>query len=481
MTKKSKPKNLPLFQGFYQKSTQKNQTIITKKPERIKKQPKNNKNQKSVKNMIRKPIVDKKVFIEVKNKKVYTVSEFLKHINQKFGQSEFKIKGEIGRVQIRGTYGFFTIKDKDRESILNCFVWKRVLDVCSIELEEGLEVLVQGFLEVYERTGNLNLQIKSIEPVGEGALKKAFEELKAKLEKQGLFQAKIKSKIPKFPQKIALITSKHGQAINDFTSNIGQFGFKIDFLDARVEGQRAVFDLLKAVRAFNQAKAQYDVLVLIRGGGSWESLQAFNNEKLALEIRKSKIPVICGVGHEGDVTIADLICDWRSSTPTAAAKKISENWSKAQEQLTNYESEIFNEYDYWLSQTRNQLNRYASGLDKNFSLVLEKFHEVKNGFLRSFDKLGYAIASQKQEVSKEQDLLLKNFQTQISQVHEIIKYADFQIKTSDPKRQLKLGYSLVYKKNRLVKKADQLKANDRLKIKFDQGKAESVVKSISNE
>ena len=414
----------------------------------------------------------------VLEKKFYTVSEFLKTTNKKLEENNFRVKGEVGKFQNRGNYAFFSLKDQKEESTVNCFVWANILRTCGVEITEGMEVMVSGFLQIYERTGSVSFQVKSIELVGEGALKKAFEELKMKLQNEGLFDEDIKKPVPMFPQKIALITSKHGEAINDFNMNIGSFGFEIKFVDSRVEGQRAVFDLISALKFFNKNYNDYDALVLIRGGGSWESLQAFNNEELARTIRDSEIPVISGVGHEGDVTIADLVSDYRASTPTAAAKKISENWVKTREQVSNWENVILNEFDYVLNQRFVQVNEYSGTLKESFSKIFQSYMRYEEIIKRGFEKYLNKISQYSEEIEGAFQKIEKEFKRNLESAQNVILRSEDQIRSNDPKRQLKLGYSIALKDGKVLKSVKNIKKGEEFQLKLNDGEIDSKVHNV---
>ena len=174
--------------------------------------------------------------------------------------------------------------------------------------------------------------------MGEGALKKAYDKLKQKLEKEGLFSSEKKKPIPEFPQRIGLITSETGAVIHDFLNNLGKYGYQISFVNSRVEGQIAVQGLLLAITYFSGK--EIDVLVIIRGGGSLESLQAFNNEALVRKIADFKIPVICGIGHDKDVSLASLAADKAVSTPTAVTALLNRAWEKAIHDVVALEKDL---------------------------------------------------------------------------------------------------------------------------------------------
>ncbi|MBD3299728.1 MAG: exodeoxyribonuclease VII large subunit [Candidatus Moranbacteria bacterium] len=466
---------LPLFESsFKEKEAVDRKTKIKIKQKTKKKKPVPKKNKRY------RVLIEKKGEKEKKEKKekVFSVGQFLNLVNDNLENIQVRVKGEVGKVQHRGNYSFFTLKDSTLDSTMNCFVWANVIKVCGVEIEEGLELVVDGFMQIFKRTGSVSFQVKSIELVGEGALMKAFEELKKKLEREGLFEAEIKKEVPFFPEKIALITSRHGEAINDFNMNIGNFGFKIEFVDARVEGQRAVFDLIRALELINKRSSFFDAVVLIRGGGSWESLQAFNNEELARKIRASKIPVICGVGHEGDVTIADLVSDFRASTPTAAAKKLSENWSKTREKVARWENIILNEFDYMLNQKYVWVNEYANALKSSFLRILENFRNYEDTIKRGFEKLSYRIKQEQENLKINQDILEKTFEANLKDRVDFVQRAESAILNNDPRRQLKLGYSIVMKGEEVIKSVDRLLVDDVLEVKIYDGELKTRIKKI---
>lgn len=407
-----------------------------------------------------------------------SVSGFLDATNAKLAGMNYRVQGEIGRVQPRGTYYFFALKDSGDESTLNCFSWARVISVCGVSVAEGLEVIVSGHLEVYKRTGSLSFQVETIEIVGEGALKKAYEELKIRLEEEGLFAPEIKKPIPQFAKNVALVTSRHGEAINDFTTNIGRFGFIIKFKDSRVEGQRAVFDIIRSIEIFNRKPECFDVLVLIRGGGSWESLQAFNNEAVARAIRASHIPVVCGIGHEGDVTIADLVADYRASTPTGAAKKISEHWAETAERVRIMEKTILDGYAVGLTSRRMSLESCSVIVREYFLRITSYWEEIRESVRRSADKLGFAIDAQKKSVSDLAKSLPGMFAAQIASGRDLLRRLEVVIKAGDPVRQLRLGYSILTRQERVIKNAAELKAGDFVRVTLFKGAAAAVIKKV---
>lgn len=407
-----------------------------------------------------------------------TVSELLDETNKKLASAECRVQGEIGRVQARGTYLFFSLKDMGDESTVNCFCWASVVRTCGLDIKEGAEVIITGHLSVYKRTGNLTFQVLVIEVVGEGALKKAFEALKQKLETEGLFASDIKKAIPEFPRCIALITSKHGEAINDFTTNIGQFGFCISFKDCRVEGQRAVFDLVKAIEFFNKRPDRFDALVLIRGGGSWESLQAFNNEAVARAICESDIPVICGVGHEGDVTIADLVADFRASTPTAAAKKISECWAKSREQVTICGNVIKDRMNFSLLKKSERIGRDANVIKGEFARIMDSYRRLEARLKSGIEKAGYYLKDRNRLLSESWLAIHDGSATLLRRSADLVSVLAGRIESGNPLRQLRLGYSIARKGGKIIRSVKDIQSGDSMDIKFSDGEVETEVRNL---
>jgi exodeoxyribonuclease VII large subunit len=391
-----------------------------------------------------------------KRDKVFEVGEYLDYLNVKLLETEARIKGEVSSVENRGNYIFFGIKDKEDESLLNCFIWGNDYAISGVELQEGMEIAIWGYPNIYKPSGRLSFQTKIIELVGEGALKKAYEELKRKLTDEGLFAPERKRKIPDFSYKIGLITSHQGAAIGDFTSNLGSYGFQIKFYNSRVEGKQAVFDLIRGIKWFNENTPWLDVIIMVRGGGSLESLQAFNTESMVREIAASKLPVLAGIGHEQDVTLAALAADKMVSTPTGAAVEISRSWNEAYQRVDGAER-------YLLSY---------------LSKILERFEKAKQSLHRETEKIGQAIFFSKEKVGTSVKNIYSSFSRLLMKIKEQIKNAEDQIRLNNPERQLKLGYSLVSLDGKILRSVKNVEVGDEVGIKVSDGELKSEVKKI---
>jgi exodeoxyribonuclease VII large subunit len=406
--------------------------------------------------------------------KVFEVGEYLNFLNEKLLDAEARIKGEVSEVKDRGNYLFFDIKDKE-ESIISCFIWKNDYQTSGINLEEGMEVIIWGYPNVYKPRGSLSFQTKLIELVGEGLLKKAYEELKKKLENEGLFAPERKKTLPKYVQKIGLITSHQGAAIGDFISNVGNYGYKIKFYDSRVEGKQAFFDLARGMKWFNKNFPDLDALVLVRGGGSLESLQAFNTEVLVREIAGSKIPVLAGIGHEQDVTLAALAADKMVSTPTAAALEIRRPWDEAIHGLESREKYILNTFQNIIIENKNVVLEAERTLSGILADIFERFRRARERLKNNLVKIKMTIDQDRSYLSNAGKKLSTNFERLFSNFVNLIKSMAEKIALHDPERQLKLGYSLVSLRGRIVRSVKDVRVGDEVDVKMSDGELRSKI------
>lgn len=237
---------------------------------------------------------------------------------------EVWVKGEIsGYKPSAAGHLYFSLKDSG--AVLSCAMFRAGGKV-KFELKDGLEVLVHGRVSVYAPRGNYQLIVQDVEPVGHGALQLAFEQLKAKLQKEGLFEAARKKAIPAHPSRIAIVTSPTGAALQDMLNVLGRrnAGISVLVVPSLVQGDAAPAQLVRAIQIVNKYKLA-DVLVVARGGGSLEDLWCFNDEAVVRAVAESKIPTISAVGHEVDFTLCDFAADLRAPTPSAAAELVSRN------------------------------------------------------------------------------------------------------------------------------------------------------------
>ncbi|MCX6739311.1 MAG: exodeoxyribonuclease VII large subunit [Candidatus Parcubacteria bacterium] len=401
--------------------------------------------------------------------KIFTVGDYLELLNVGLQQFDAKVIGEISSLDIRGNYLFFSIKDKKENAMMSCFMWGTAYKMSGVALEEGMEIQVHGFPELYKPSGRLTFKADTVELVGEGALKKAYDDLKKKLEKEGLFAESRKKPIPEYPQNIGLITSATGAVIHDFLNNIGKFGFKISFRNSRVEGALAVKELVQAVRYFKKSGRKIDVLVVIRGGGSLESLQAFNNETLVREIADCPFPVVVGIGHDKDVPIVSLVADKAGSTPTAVAKLLNFTWDSALSKVRLAEQKIFNRYREALYEKKDALRNCSENIEESFRRIFERFRNVEEKLKRNLVSIGSAIVRMKEKISQEGNILPGKLEDHFKRYKESLRYSEKMLAVNNPMRQLKLGYSLVFAKGKVIRKVEDVESGEEINIRVENG------------
>jgi exodeoxyribonuclease VII large subunit len=263
-------------------------------------------------------------FPEEINEKFFTISEITREIKTSLEHkfSNIGVLGEISNVRKPGSgHVYLTLKDKNSQ--LQAVVFRNTANRIKFELKDGMEVISFGSITVYEPRGQYQLIINKMEPKGIGALQLAFQQLKEKLEKEGLFDHAHKKTIPFIPQKIGIVTSPTGAAIKDILNIIDRRFANVEILicPVKVQGEGAAQEIAEAITELNNY-SDIDVIITGRGGGSLEDLWAFNEETVARSIHNSRIPVISAVGHEIDITIADLVADKRALTPSEAGELV---------------------------------------------------------------------------------------------------------------------------------------------------------------
>ena len=257
-------------------------------------------------------------------RRIYSVSDLTARIRDLLAKNftDIVVQGEISNCHVAGS-GHIYCTLKDERAQVRCVLFKTQQRGMKFRPEDGLQVMVRGTISVYEARGEYQIYVESIEPVGRGALQLAFEQLKKRLELEGLFDAAKKKPLPLLPSRIGLVTSSSGAAVRDVVRILTRRFPNVHLMlyPARVQGPGAAEEIVEALRYFGK-KRLVDVILLVRGGGSLEDLWSFNEESVARAIAASTIPVISGVGHETDFTIADFVADVRASTPSAAAELV---------------------------------------------------------------------------------------------------------------------------------------------------------------
>lgn len=385
--------------------------------------------------------------------KILSVSEYIDFLNSGLKEYSAKIIGEVSKADDRG-HVYFTLRDEADQSVINCIIWKSRYELFGIKLQEGVKIIATGRPNVYGPTGRLSFVADTIELAGEGALKKEYERLKKKLEEEGIFNPERKRPLPKFPQKIGLITSRSGAVLGDFLSNIGKFGFKIKMIDSRVEGQEAAEDLLQAVKSFK--KQDIELLAIIRGGGSKESLEVFNNEQLVREVAAFFVPVIVAIGHHRDEPLIDFAADVSVSTPSIVATEISRSWRELLLFLERSEHQI--------------LGRYGE--------ILAEYKNIENKFFVSVQNFKNILLNVKIDLRNFRDKSFLGFNQLASDARQKLALSEKSIALNNPERQLKLGYSIASVNGKVIRKITDVNIGADMSIKVSNGVIDSKVKQV---
>lgn len=294
---------------------------------------------------------------------VITVSQLNSYVRELFWRDEYLrqvlVQGEIANLRNYQGHLYFTLKDE--KSSVKAVMWRSNRTKMSFVPNEGMKVIVAGNVSVFERDGVYQLYATHMEPAGLGALYAALEQLKQRLEKEGLFAQERKRPLPFFPRKIGLVTSLRGAAVRDIVS-VGRrryAGVQFVVADSKVQGEGAEMEIAAGIELLNRVP-EVDVIIVGRGGGSQEDLFVFNHEMVARAIYASKVPIVSAVGHERDVSIADLVADVRAATPSVAAELVVPNARELQIALRNLMDRAYKGHSQTLGNARMRLESLRS-------------------------------------------------------------------------------------------------------------------------
>ena len=389
-----------------------------------------------------------------------TVSELNQYIKDKIGRDEYLnnvfIKGEISNFKHHYTgHMYFTLKDD--KSLIKCIMFKSYTANLNFVPKDGLKVMILGTVSVFERDGVYQIYCKAMQEDGLGSLHVAYEELKKKLEHEGLFDVAHKKPIPKMPKCIGVLTSNTGSVIRDIinVSTRRNPNVYIRLLPVPVQGEGAAEKISNGIEYMNKNKLA-DVLILARGGGSLEDLWPFNEEIVAHSIYNSEIPIISAVGHETDFTIADFVADLRAPTPSAAAELAVPDIYEVKRKIETYQDRLRNS----LIKKLELMNlRYEKCMSS--SVFKEPLRKINDNYIKL-------------------DNCIKQIENSIKVKHEKekTKYIELIAKLDalSPLKTLYRGYSITEKNNKVIKSKEELKTNDLIEIRFIDGKKEAIVK-----
>jgi len=371
------------------------------------------------------------------------------------------VVGEIsGLARPRSGHMYLTLKDDKAQ--LGAVMWRGTAERVRFNLEDGLEVLAFGSITVYEPRGRYQMIISRIRPRGIGALQLAFEQLKKKLEKEGLFDPAHKKLLPLIPGRIGIVTSATGAAIRDIIRQLDKRfpNFNALVVPVRVQGKAAAGEIAEAISYLN-TRDDIDVMIVGRGGGSIEDLWPFNEEVVARAIYASRIPVISAVGHEVDITISDLVADVRALTPTAAGEIVVPDKSILHGQIDQLAARLRNSLVNRVDLARSQLAALAAAtsLDRPVDIIRRHQQHIDELMMRM-----QATVSHRVEIEREQ---LGTFSGKLDAL--------------SPMGVLARAYSITLKNGAALRSAAQVKAGERLETVLAKGRIESTVDAVHPE
>ncbi|MCS7281148.1 MAG: exodeoxyribonuclease VII large subunit [Desulfobacterota bacterium] len=394
--------------------------------------------------------------------RIYTVSELTYEI-RKLITSELKdvlVEGEISNLRLYPS-GHLYFSLKDQNSVIKCVMFNFLDRYFGEELKDGISVILRGRVDVYEKRGEYQFVVEDVEPRGIGLLALKFELLKRKLKQEGMFDAKWKKRIPLLPEKVGIITSPHGAAIRDMLKIIDRKFCNMHVLiyPVRVQGDESANEIIEGLEYFNRVK-EVDVIILARGGGSLEDLAPFNDERLARTIFASKIPVVTGIGHEIDFTIADFVSDLRAPTPTAAADSVVPDKGLLKENLKSLKQRLKRGMELFLEKAKASLLCLFMELREN-----KVFFERQKIYL---DELSNALSVAISEYIKEKRDKLLSF--------------SIRLESLNPESVLRRGYSIAIKKEtgKVIKDVDQVALDEEIYVRLHKGKLLCAVQDKSN-
>lgn len=388
---------------------------------------------------------------------VFSVSEFLDVINELLATQDFSVVGEVVGAKPHPTGFYFSLKDAQNGGLMDCYMSPYAYRGLGIIIEDGMQVQVGGAPSIYKPKGRFSFRVETLQLAGQGALRKAYELLKKKLQDEGLFDRK--RPLPEFVSRIGLITSKTGAVIDDFRRNLSPLGLRVMHRDVRVEGAQAAGQIVTAIQAFDRQPDDIDVLVVIRGGGSLEDLQAFNTEHVVRAVFGSRVPTVVAIGHDRDIPLAQLAADASGSTPTAAAHLINISWDRLRN-IGRSAQQLEYRFDSVISGLRSNISAHTHRLAMHLGRVAGRGRELEHRLIGHMDRIGHAIGHMTQTVDA----------------------AERHLAAANPERLLKLGYSMVTDETGgVIKNISQLRHGQKVYTRLGKGSFTSEIKELQSE
>ncbi len=435
--------------------------------------------------------------VEAPSRRIWRVADLVGAVRTTVERSytDVWVEGEISNFRSsEAGHLYFALKDGD--ALLRVVMFRMQARLLRFRPDNGMQIIARGRVTIYDQRGELQLSAEFLEPLGAGALQLAFEQLKAKLAQEGLFDKESKKALPALPRRIGIVTSPRGAALHDMLNVLARRHENVGILiyPAQVQGETAASEVAAGVKYFNRAK-NVDVIIVARGGGSIEDLAAFNDEALARTIAASALPVISAIGHETDFTIADFVADLRAPTPSAAAELVIESKHQLGEHLFHLQQRLARAARYRLLLAKGQLNELA----QHGAFV--RIQDLISRRAQRLDELAYRLASAYQRQLREShrrldiasarvlyfdfrrslamtrsqleagcDAVARAMRGRISAHHSRVNQLFAKLDALSPVKILDRGYALVFDSHgALVKDASQVSPGDRISARVAKG------------
>ncbi|MEF7456455.1 exodeoxyribonuclease VII large subunit [Pediococcus pentosaceus] len=441
--------------------------------------------------------------------KYLTVSALTNYIKRKFDADPYLhrvyLVGEISNFRLRtNSHQYFSLKDENAK--ISAIMFKSAFAKVKFQPEEGMRVIVSGRISLYPGNGSYQIYVDSMQPDGVGALYQAYEQSKIKLSQEGLFEAP-KLPIPKYPRKIAIVTSPSGAVIRDIITTVSRRYpiVQLVLFPALVQGNEAANSIAAQIKMINTLD-DFDTIIIGRGGGSIEDLWPFNEEVVARAIFASKLPVISSVGHETDTTIADLVADMRAATPTAAAELATPVLTDILEELQKLQLQTIVAFRNILKMRSQQVQhlqqsyifqepqRLYEGYVQNVDILTEKLISLEKQQITtaegSFKTLNSRLLANtpasrikmaKQNVEHLRQMTNNNITNRFSKYANDLNSLIGSLDTLSPLKIMSRGYTYVTRDTKVVKSIEDLSIDDKIQLNFSDGSANAVIKTINSE
>jgi exodeoxyribonuclease VII large subunit len=415
------------------------------------------------------------------------------------------VRGELSNFQRHGASGHLYFTLKDSQNCVECVMWKSDAVRMKFAPADGMELVASGRIAVYGKRGRYQLYATALHPIGQGALELAFRQMRAKLEREGLFAAERKRPLPNYPRTLVLISSREGAALQDMLKVIGRFPFlRVRLFAVPVQGDGAAQRIAAALGSVRADDG--DLVLLARGGGSLEDLWAFNEEIVARAVAQCALPVITGIGHEVDVSIADLVADFHAHTPTEAAQVATAAWRGATELLANQSRRLLRVLQAGVANARrrlaalerhevfrrplDRLNQHRQYLDdRQRALVMvmrERMRTVEQRLAVASARLSerhprWLIQLRAQQTQTAEENLARTLRTALKQRQSRVDALEARLKSLGVESVLRRGYSIltIKRSGLIVRSIQQVKPGDRLVTRLADGSVQSVAEDAA--